>query len=329
MALTGIHQPIFPVPPIDRTAAEQLSSESCSHSLRVGQFLRSVVHGQPHGPHHVGVGHGRIGHHHVYILRFQFVPHRLRETDQSVLGPAVYTHVGERHASCRAGDECDRALPTDKFGPCLTCQLHGGGEVGGNRGCKSALNLFQRTTGEHTGTVYEDVDSAETVDDPETELLEDPLRLAMKNSLFNPTQCLARTEAVKETGGCDERVVHSQEYSMTLRLARRWPIMKVHAPIAFIPQEAIRLSNNEARQLQRVTRALALFLSDYPEVERELGRFACRRAAGRAWHYARRRTGAGFGSPWFWRYLASLVASGSGAAEFVGACCDAFELEAS
>ena len=68
--------------------------------------------------------------------------------------------------------------------------------------------------------------------------------------------------------------------------------MKVHAPIAFIPQEAIRLSNNEARQLQRVTRALALFLSDYPEVERELGRFAsaCGRtrvalcaAAGRRW----------------------------------------------
>ena len=174
-----------------------------------------------------------------------------------------------------------------------------------------------------------DIKLAETVDNPETELLEDPLRLAMKNSLFNPTQCLARTEAVKETGGCDERVVHSQEYSMTLRLARRWPIMKVHAPIAFIPQEAIRLSNNEARQLQRVTRALALFLSDYPEVERELGRFACRRAAGRAWHYARRRAGAGLGSPWFWRYLASLVASGSGAAEFVGACCDAFELEAS
>jgi len=174
-----------------------------------------------------------------------------------------------------------------------------------------------------------EIDLAEMVENPETELLPDPLRLAMKNSLFNPTQCLARTEAVKETGGCDERVVHSQEYSMTLRLARRWPIMKVHAPIAFIPQEAIRLSNNEARQLQRVTRALALFLSDHPDLGDDLRRFACRRAAGRAWHYARRRAGAGFGSPWFRRYLASLVASGSGAAEFVAACCDAFELEAS
>ena len=42
-----------------------------------------------------------------------------------------------------------------------------------------------------------DIKLAETVDNPETELLEDPLRLAMKNR-FNPTQCLARTEAVKE-----------------------------------------------------------------------------------------------------------------------------------
>merc|ERR1711964_121003 len=98
--------------------------------------------------------------------------------------------------------------------------------------------------------------------------------------------CLVRTDAVRKVGGCDERVVHSQEYSMTLRLARRWSIMRVDAPVAFIPKDADRLSNHESRQLQRVTRALGLFLQDYPDVAPELRRFACRRAAGRAWHFA-------------------------------------------
>jgi glycosyltransferase involved in cell wall biosynthesis len=171
-----------------------------------------------------------------------------------------------------------------------------------------------------------EIDLSEAVAQPSTEILMDALRLSMKNSLFNPTQCLVRTAAVKETGGCDERVVHSQEYSMTLRLAHRWPIMRVNAPIAFIPHEANRLSNNEGRQLQRVTRALALFLKDHPDVTSELQRFACRRAAGRSWHYARRRAGVGFLSPWFRRYLASLVATGTNAGEFVEACCGAFEL---
>ncbi|MBO88844.1 MAG: hypothetical protein CMP14_04935 [Rickettsiales bacterium] len=175
--------------------------------------------------------------------------------------------------------------------------------------------------------VESEVDLTSVVENPNTEILDNPLRQAMKNSLFNPTQCLARTEAVKEVGGCDERVVHSQEYSMTLRLAQRWPIMKVHAPVAFIPQDGIRLSNNEARQLQRVTRALALFLCEHPDVGVDLRRFACRRAAGRAWHYARRHASAGYGSPWFRRYLASFVASGRDASSFIATCCDAFELE--
>lgn len=171
-----------------------------------------------------------------------------------------------------------------------------------------------------------DIDLSERVASPETIMLNDALRLSMKNSLFNPTQCLVRTEAVREAGGCDERVVHSQEYSMTLRLARRWPILRVDAPIAFIPEQADRLSNNQGRQLQRVTRALALFLRDYPDTDAELQKLACRRAAGRAWHYARRHAGAGVTSSWFLRYIVSLVTNGEHAADFIDGCCSAFDL---
>ena len=171
-----------------------------------------------------------------------------------------------------------------------------------------------------------DIDLAERVSSPAEVILSDALRLSMKNSLFNPTQCLVRAEALREAGGCDERVIHSQEYSMTLRLARRCLILYVDVPVAFIPDQAERLSNNEGRQLQRVTRALALFLRDYPDTDAALRRFACRRAAGRAWHYARRHGGAGVSSAWFRRYVVSLFTSGVNAADFVDSCCGAFDL---
>lgn len=171
-----------------------------------------------------------------------------------------------------------------------------------------------------------EIDLEFAVPSPPVDILSESLRLAMKNSLFNPSQCLARTDAVKEAGGCDERVVHSQEYSLTLRLACRWPLMRVDAPIAFIPNDAVnRLSSNEGRQLQRVTHALALFLRDHPEVNAGLRWFACRRAAGRAWHYVRRREGAALLSGWHRRYLRSLVAPLADAAGFVDACRSAFD----
>ncbi len=176
----------------------------------------------------------------------------------------------------------------------------------------------------------EDVDLGARVAHPAVVSVPNPLRSAMRNSLFNPTQCLVRTEAVRAVGGCDERIVHSQEYSLTLRLARRWPLLRVSAPVAFLPMDAPgRLSSNEGRQLQRVTRALAYFLSDYPDTPRALRRFACRRAAGRAWKYVRRRRGGSFLSPWLWRYLASALPGGPADARFIEICCTAFEEQSS
>ena len=47
-----------------------------------------------------------------------------------------------------------------------------------------------------------------------------PVKKAMRNSMFNPSQCLVRTEICKKVGGCDERIKFSQEYSLTLKLSR-------------------------------------------------------------------------------------------------------------
>ena len=39
--------------------------------------------------------------------------------------------------------------------------------------------------------------------------------LAMRNSMFNPSQFLARTDVCKSVGGCDERVVQSRIFINT------------------------------------------------------------------------------------------------------------------
>jgi glycosyltransferase involved in cell wall biosynthesis len=153
-----------------------------------------------------------------------------------------------------------------------------------------------------------------------------PLKLALRNSLFNPTQCLVRTEAARAVGGCDERIVWSQEYSLTLRLARRWDFLKVEAAVAYLPRDVPgRLSNNPGRQLQRVTLACASFLRDHPETPAALKRFACRRAAGRAWKFARRYLGAGLFSPWFRRDLACRLGLIGDPPAFIEDCATVYE----
>lgn len=156
---------------------------------------------------------------------------------------------------------------------------------------------------------------------PPVRRLRAPLKLALKNSLFNPTQFLARTEAVRAVGGCDEAIVFSQEYSLTLRLAAKWDFLKLDATVAYLPRAAPgRLSDNQARQLKRVTLACASFLRSNPDVPASLARFACRRAAGRAWKFAHRHMGAGIGSPWYQLYVRSLLGLTGPAGDFVERC---------
>ena len=158
------------------------------------------------------------------------------------------------------------------------------------------------------------------------ERLRAPLKLALKNSLFNPTQFLARTEAVRAVGGCDEAIVFSQEYSLTLRLAARWDFLHMAAPVAYLPRTAPgRLSDDGGRQLQRVTLACASFLREHPDIPPQLVRFACRRAAGRAWKFARRHLGARPGSEWHWLNVRSFAAATGDAANFIERCAGVYD----
>ena len=121
-------------------------------------------------------------------------------------------------------------------------------------------------------------------------------------------------------------MVFSQEYTLTLRLAHRWPFVKLHAPVAFVLDDAPgRLSGNPGRQLRRVTMALAYFLRDHPDVPPRLQKFACQRAAGRAWKWRLRQHGDSMASPWFWRNLRSHFGVPADVPGFIESCAAAFD----
>ena len=61
---------------------------------------------------------------------------------------------------------------------------------------------------------------------------------AMRNSMFNPSQFLVRTDFVKMVGGCDERIKFSQEYSLTLKLSLLGDFARLNFPVAVLPFNA-------------------------------------------------------------------------------------------
>ena len=63
-------------------------------------------------------------------------------------------------------------------------------------------------------------------------IVSNTLLKAMRNSMFNPSQMLARTDLCKKVGGCDERIKFSQEYSLTLRLSVLGDFVRLNHPIA-------------------------------------------------------------------------------------------------
>ncbi len=156
-------------------------------------------------------------------------------------------------------------------------------------------------------------------------LVDDALARTIRNSLFNPTQILVCTQAARAVGGCDERVRHSQEYGLALRLAAAGPFLHVPATLAF---QRIGMTGNlsadQGQQLARITLALGHFLADQPELPVGLKRLAARRAAGRAWLWRRRHLGEGPLSSWSFRRLVAWLPPRD-VGRFVLACAKAFE----
>ncbi len=148
----------------------------------------------------------------------------------------------------------------------------------------------------------------EDFDCNETFVIKKPTLLAMRNSMFNPSQFLVRRKLCQIVGGCDERVIHSQEYSLTLRLSRLGNFIKLNYPIAILPINAPgQISEKKNNQIYRVSKALELFVKENDDLSLFAKLYATRRLTARSWRFARRISNSSVFSIWFLLYMLGLL----------------------
>lgn len=148
----------------------------------------------------------------------------------------------------------------------------------------------------------------ERINNYEIEMIENPIRLAMRNSMFNPSQFLVRTSICKSVGGCDERIRFSQEYSLTLRLSKIGPFVKLNYPIAILPFSAPgQISEKKNNQIFRVSKALELFINENNDLPIKTRLYAQRRLTARAWRFARNNKIRNLYFKYFILYLIGLL----------------------
>ena len=148
------------------------------------------------------------------------------------------------------------------------------------------------------------VDLFEKFNHSDYSIISNTLFKAMRNSMFNPSQFLARTDLCKKVGGCDERIKFSQEYSLTLRLSVFGKFIRLNHPIAILPFNVPgQISEKKNNQIYRVSKALELFIEDNPQLELKSLLYAQRRITARAWRFAKRFKKDGYFSYWFLLYL--------------------------
>jgi hypothetical protein len=143
------------------------------------------------------------------------------------------------------------------------------------------------------------------------ELLQDPLPVVIRRTISGTSQTLYRRAAIAAAGGCDPRIF-AEDFSLALRVAERAPLALLDVVTSFGPAgDTDRIMVGRAHQtFHDYNLALYYFLRDHPALLPRLGRLAFHRAAGRAWNWARRHGGAGWGSPYFRLNLMSYLAWG-------------------
>jgi glycosyltransferase involved in cell wall biosynthesis len=124
---------------------------------------------------------------------------------------------------------------------------------------------------------------------PECDPIAAPLRQTIRGSTLNPSKMLMARSDYRRVGGADETVC-CQDYSLALPLARLGSFVRVRAKVMLAPTVAAgRLSDNQARELHDVTRALGNFVKRNEDLAKSEKAYAVRRAAGRAMLWSRRQ----------------------------------------
>ena len=117
----------------------------------------------------------------------------------------------------------------------------------------------------------------------------DRMMFVLRQSSVNPSSMLIASDLYRDVGGCDPRLRYLQDYSLVLKAAWREPMALLPAVVFWKPTESPgRVSDNKARMYQNMNLVLFEFLSRNPDLPRRYRRYALRRAAGRAYLFARR-----------------------------------------
>ena len=141
----------------------------------------------------------------------------------------------------------------------------------------------------------------------------DGLASAIRDSISSSSGALVRRDAYLACGGCD-RHVFIHENSFVYRLAIRHGLAFTDDPVVVIPNHEVRVRAGNhlgevAVQIEH-DRNAALYglVRDFPDLPLAIRRLAFRRAAGRAWKWARRVNGAHAGlDPSFWLNVLSYA----------------------
>jgi hypothetical protein len=230
-------------------------------------------------------------------------------------GPAVALNAGLRHAR---GDLIKPIDGDDLLYPWATRRLI---EAVETTGCAVAFGA--------AGPPYDPcADPAQAIAGDHVaghiERCDDALRRSLVRARTNPSTWLARAATVRCVGGSDERVF-IQDYSIELRLAAQGALARLHEPVTRGPADAAdRLSDNEAQTLHDMNLALAHFISERPDLPRDLASLGFTRAATRAWAWARRRGGKSFTSREFRLMAGARLGLLQPSAANLHATCDAF-----
>lgn len=125
------------------------------------------------------------------------------------------------------------------------------------------------------------------------EVMEKPLFYAVRHSLAGASALLVDKEAYLACGGCDP-TVFTQENSIVFRLAINHAFAFTKDIVLFNPPREFRTDHGghlgDDRLQMEHDRNAALYglIRDFPDLPHEIKRLALKRAAGRAWNWARR-----------------------------------------
>ncbi len=132
----------------------------------------------------------------------------------------------------------------------------------------------------------------------------DPVGEVIRYGVSGTSPTLFRTDIVRQAGGCDPDVF-VEDFALALRTARLAPIARFDHVVTWGPAaDETRIMVGQGHQAHHdFALALVHFLRAYPDMAERYGHLAFRRAAGRAWKYARRAAGLGWGSRYPWLNL--------------------------